>query len=65
MPPPPPPPPLISPPERHGFNKLPPSPGWQNVRSIGHFREANFQNLNMGLIDKVDMVCLSPVGYGA
>ena len=26
--------------------------------------ESNNPYINMGLINKVDMVCLSPVGYG-
>ena len=26
--------------------------------------EAKYFTINMGLINKVDMVCLSPVGYG-
>ena len=27
-------------------------------------RLSNYSLFNMGLINKVDMVCLSPVGYG-
>ena len=48
--------------------------GWGRViQSLGKYTKTSFEKncfsawastLNMGLINKVDMVCLSPVGYG-
>ena len=34
------------------------------TRSVIPYIYCNLQHMNMGLINKVDMVCLSPVGYG-
>ena len=44
------------------------TPKLQNICSKTSFEKNCFSawasTLNMGLINKVDMVCLSPVGYG-
>ena len=34
------------------------------LSSMPEYWSGRASNLNMGLINKVDMVCLSPVGYG-
>ena len=46
---------------------------WIRAGCLGYVSKTSFEKncfsawastLNMGLINKVDMVCLSPVGYG-
>ena len=48
--------------QTHTLHKFPQVTAFANIYLMSKTKELTY--LNMGLINKVDMVCLSPVGYG-